>query len=195
MKRIGLTGGIASGKSLISEYFQENNVLVLDADRIYKNLINTNVVMATEIKKAFNLQKIDFQALAEIVFDNQKMLRKLNKIAHPFVIRAFKEQLTKLEKTESMVVLDIPLLFEAKMEDFCDVIICVYVDPIIQKERLMHRNNISEEEAIKRINSQMSLSEKAKMSDYVIDNSQDKDYTKNQFNDIFKKIKEKKDVS
>jgi dephospho-CoA kinase len=195
MKRIGLTGGIASGKSLISEYFQENNVLVLDADRIYKNLINTNVVMATEIKKAFNLQKIDFQALAEIVFDNQKMLRKLNKIAHPFVIRAFKEQLTKLEKTESMVVLDIPLLFEAKMEDFCDVIICVYVDPIIQKERLMHRNNISEEEAIKRINSQMSLSEKAKMSDYVIDNSQDKDYSKNQFNDIFKKIKEKKDVS
>jgi dephospho-CoA kinase len=59
----------------------------------------------------------------------------------------------------------------------------------------MHRNNISEEEAIKRINSQMSLSEKAKMSDYVIDNSQDKDYSKNQFNDIFKKIKEKKDVS
>jgi len=195
MKRIGLTGGIASGKSLISEYFQENNILVLDADRIYKNLINTNVVMATEIKKAFNLEKIDFQKLSEIVFDNKKLLKKLNRITHPFVIRAFKEQLNKLEKTEAIVVLDIPLLFEARMEDFCDQIICVYVDETTQIERLMKRNNISETEAKKRINSQMPLIDKCKMSDYTIDNSHHKDFTKKQFDEIFQKIKEKKDVN
>lgn len=195
MKRIGLTGGIASGKSLISEYFQENNILVLDADRIYKNLINTNVVMATEIKKAFNLEKIDFQKLSEIVFDNKKLLKKLNRITHPFVIRAFKEQLNKLEKSEALVVLDIPLLFEAKMEDFCDQIICVYVNEATQIERLMKRNNISEAEAKKRIDSQMPLIDKCKMSDYTIDNSHHKDFTKKQFDEIFQKIKEKKDVN
>ena len=81
------------------------------------------------------------------------------------------------------------------MEDFCDVIICVYVDEIIQIERLIKRNNLTEEEALKRINSQMPLSEKCKISDYVIDNSKERDYTFEQFNEIFKKIKENKNVT
>ena len=195
MIRIGLTGGIASGKSLVSSYFEEQDIVILDADKIYKNLLKTNKILYNEIKKTFQLEDFTLKQLGEIVFNDQKKLKTLNRIAHPYVIRVFTEQLKKLAKTEEFVVLDIPLLFEAKMEDFCDVIICVYVDEIIQIERLIKRNNLSEEEAIKRINSQMPLSEKCKISDYVIDNSKEREYTLEQFNEIFIKIKENKNVT
>ena len=195
MIRIGLTGGIASGKSLVSSYFEEQDIVILDADKIYKNLLKTNKILYNEIKKTFQLEDFTLKQLGEIVFNDQKKLKTLNRIAHPYVIRVFTEQLKKLAKTEEFVVLDIPLLFEAKMEDFCDVIICVYVDEIIQIERLIKRNNLSEEEALKRINSQMPLSEKCKISDYVIDNSKEREYTLEQFTEIFKKIKENKNVT
>jgi dephospho-CoA kinase len=195
MIRIGLTGGIASGKSLVSSYFEEQDIVILDADKIYKNLLKTNKILYNEIKKTFQLEDFTLKQLGEIVFNEQKKLKTLNRIAHPYVIRVFTEQLKKLAKTEEFVVLDIPLLFEAKMEDFCDVIICVYVDEIIQIERLIKRNNLSEEEALKRINSQMPLSEKCKISDYVIDNSKEREYTLEQFNEIFIKIKENKNVT
>lgn len=195
MIRIGLTGGIASGKSLVSSYFQELDIPILDADKIYKNLLKTNKLLYNEIKKTFNLEDFTLKQLGEIVFDDQIKLKTLNKIAHPYVIRYFAEQLKKMAKTEKFVVLDIPLLFEAKMENYCDVIICVYVDEIIQIERLMKRNNLLKEEALKRINSQMPLSEKCKISDYVIDNSQERDYTYQQFTEIFNKIKENKNVT
>ncbi len=195
MKRIGLTGGIASGKSLVSGFFEDENVTVLDADKIYKNLLKTNKVLYNEVKKAFGFDEVNLKILAEIVFNDEKKLKQLNKITHPFVIRSFTEQLKRLSKTEKIVVLDIPLLFEAKMDDFCDEIICVYVDEKIQIERLVERNQISVQEAIKRIKSQMPLVDKCKLSDYVIDNSFDTDNTYNQFDKIYHKIKESIDVS
>jgi len=195
MKRIGLTGGIASGKSLVSGFFEDENVTVLDADKIYKNLLKTNKVLYNEVKKSFGLDEVNLKILAEIVFNDERKLKQLNKITHPFVIRSFTEQLKRLSRTEKLVVLDIPLLFEAKMEDFCDEIICVYVDEKVQLERLVERNKISVQEASKRIKSQMSLSEKCKLSDYVIDNSLDTDNTYNQFIKIYHKIKESIDVS
>ena len=194
MKRIGLTGGIASGKSLVSGFFEDENVSVLDADKIYKNLLKTNKVLYNEVKKAFNLDEVNLKILAEIVFNDEKKLKQLNKITHPFVIRSFTEQLKRLSKTEKLVVLDIPLLFEAKMEDFCDEIICVYIDEKVQLERLVERNQISIQEASKRIKSQMPLNEKCNLSDHVIDNSFDTDNTYNQFIKIYHKIKESIDV-
>lgn len=188
MKRIGLTGGIASGKSLISQYFQDRDILILDADKIYKNLLKTNNILYNELKKAFNLQDLDLSLLARIVFNDKEKLKLLNRITHPYVIQAFTEQIKRLEKTEKMIVLDIPLLFEAKMEIYCDKIICVYVDKETQIERLIERDGLTEKEALKRINSQMSLTEKCEKSDYVIDNSQDFDYTYKQFKEIYQKL-------
>jgi dephospho-CoA kinase len=190
MKRIGLTGGIASGKSLISQYFQDRDILILDADKIYKNLLKTNNLLYNELKKAFHLKELDLQELAGIVFNDKEKLSLLNQIAHPYVIQAFSEQLKRLDKTEEMVVLDIPLLYEAKMEPFCDQIICVYVDKETQITRLMERDNLTEEDALKRIESQMSLDEKCLKSDYVIDNSKDFDYTYKQFKEIYQKLRE-----
>ncbi len=188
MKRIGLTGGIASGKSLISQYFQDRDILILDADKIYKNLLKTNNLLYNELKKAFHLKDLDLSLLARIVFNDKEKLKLLNRITHPYVIQAFTEQMKRLEKTERMVVLDIPLLFEAKMEVYCDKIICVYVDKETQIERLIERDGLTEEEALKRIESQMSLTEKCQKSDYVIDNSQDFDYTYKQFKEIYQKL-------
>ena len=190
MKKIGLTGGIASGKSLISGYFKTENVIVLDADKIYKNLLKTNKILYNEIKEEFNLEELDLTILSEIVFNDQLKLNRLNEITHPFVMNVFTEELDKLEKTEKLVVLDIPLLYEAKMKSFCHEIICVYIDEKIQLERLIKRNKLSTEEALKRINSQMPLSKKSKMSKYVIDNSGDKESTYLQFQRIYQKIKE-----
>ncbi len=195
MKIIGLTGGIASGKSLVSGFFEAMDIIVLDADKIYKNLLKTNKLLYNEIKKEFGLNEINFKLLADIVFNDEVKMKKLNKITHPYVIRSFREQINHLSKTEKLIVLDIPLLYEAKMEDFCDEIICVYVDSKTQTKRLQERDNISLDEALKKINSQMPLEEKVKYSDYVIDNSYTEEKTFDQFKQIYQKIKESIDVN
>ena len=195
MKIIGLTGGIASGKSLVSGFFEAMDIIVLDADKIYKNLLKTNKLLYNEIKKEFGFNEINFKLLADIVFNDEVKMKKLNKITHPYVIRSFREQINRLIKTEKLIVLDIPLLYEAKMEDFCDEIICVYVDSETQIKRLKERDKISLDEALKKINSQMPLEEKVKYSDYIIDNSYTEESTFEQFKQIFQKIKESIDVN
>ncbi len=190
MKVIGLTGGIASGKSLVSRFFEKENVVVLDADKIYKNLLKRNKIMYNEIKNAFSLAELDLKALSNIVFNDEEKLRLLNSIAHPYVKKVMIKRIQSLKKTEKLIVLDIPLLFEAKMENLCDQIICVYAEEKVQLERLLKRNDLSLEAALKRIKSQMPLNEKCTLSDYVIDNSLDIDNTYRQFKNIFSKIKE-----
>ncbi|MDD3712465.1 MAG: dephospho-CoA kinase [Candidatus Izemoplasmatales bacterium] len=190
MKVIGLTGGIASGKSLVSRFFEIENVVVLDADKIYKNLLKRDKIMYNEIKNAFSLTELDLKTLSDIVFNDEEKLKILNSIAHPYVKRAILERIQRLKKTEKLIVLDIPLLFEAKMENLCDQIICVYAEEKVQLERLLKRNDLSLDSALKRINSQMPLKEKCKLSDYVIDNSLDIDNTYRQFKNLFNKIKE-----
>ena len=190
MFRIGLTGGIASGKSLVSGFFADEGIVVLDADKIYKNLLKTNKLLYNEIVKTFQLEELDLQQLSHIVFSDEAKLKTLNKIAHPYVLRVFDEQLIKLSKTEKIVVLDVPLLFEANMESYCDTIICVYADEEIQIKRLKNRNGLSKQEAINRIKSQIPLKKKCSKSDYIIDNSYDIENTRSQFNRILSEIKE-----
>jgi dephospho-CoA kinase len=190
MKVIGLTGGIASGKSLVSRFFEKENVVVLDADKIYKNLLKRNKIMYNEIKNAFSLTELDLKTLSEIVFSNEEKLKVLNSIAHPYVKKVMIERIQRLKKTEKLIVLDIPLLFETKMENLCDKIICVYAEEKVQLERLLKRNALSLDSALKRINSQMPLKEKCRLSDYIIDNSLDIDNTYRQFKIILSKIKE-----
>ncbi|MDY0139312.1 MAG: dephospho-CoA kinase [Candidatus Izemoplasmatales bacterium] len=195
MIKIGLTGGIASGKSLVSGFFEDEGIIVLDADKIYKNLLKTNELLYNEIKNAFNLKDLDLTILANIVFNNQDKIKLLNSIAHPYVKEEYIKLLKEFERSEKLVVLDIPLLYEAKMESYCDLIICVYIDEEIQIERLIERDSFSVEDAKKRIASQMSLSEKCEISDYVIDNSKSREFSYYQFNKILNLIKEKIDVN
>jgi len=193
MKIVGLTGGIASGKSLVSNWFSNLHIEVIDADKVYKSLIKTNHQMVDEIQGYFNLELtehgLDLKALATIVFNDQEKLKKLNQMTHPYVIHEIKQMIdqAKIRKVK-MMILDVPLLFEAKMEHLCDVIICVYTDRETQIERLMNRGHLERDTAIQRIDAQMSLETKKELADYIIDNSGSKDESYHQFIQIYAKL-------
>ncbi|MFP4478994.1 MAG: dephospho-CoA kinase [Candidatus Izemoplasmatales bacterium] len=195
MKTIGLTGGIASGKTLISDWFEKANIEVIDADKVYKALIKTDKDLYQEIVETFSLesneeQSLDFRRLARIVFNDKEKLKRLNEIAHPYVIKEMERLIAYFkEKGEKILVLDIPLLYEAKMEKYCDKIICVYTDRETQIDRLMKRGYLERQVAIQRIDAQMSLEEKKEKADYVIDNSSSRDNSYQQFKEILAKIK------
>ncbi|QWC00421.1 dephospho-CoA kinase [Mycoplasmatota bacterium] len=195
MKVIGLTGGIASGKTLISDWFEKTDVKVIDADKVYKALIKTDRHLYQEIVDLFSLnieedQTLDFKKLARIVFNNKEKLKELNELTHPYVIKEIEHliEYNKL-KGESILVLDVPLLYEAKMEKYCEKIICVYVDRETQIDRLMKRGHLDRKVAIQRIEAQMSLEKKKEYADYVIDNSSSRDDSFEQFKIILAKIK------
>ncbi|HKL47737.1 MAG TPA: dephospho-CoA kinase [Candidatus Izemoplasmatales bacterium] len=194
---VGVTGGIASGKSLVSDWFKKLHIKVLDADRIYKKLIQSNASLYRDIIDAFSLEEnpnktIDFKVLGRIVFNDQEKLQILNAITHPYVIKEIEKHIEHYRHEDlPLLVLDVPLLFEANMAIYCDAIICVYADRETQISRLMKRGYLNREIAIQRIDSQMDLEEKKEKSDYVIDNSWSRDASYEQFRDILVKIKKK----
>ncbi len=195
MKVIGVTGGVASGKSLISGWFEKAHIDIIDADKVYKTLIQTNKKLYKEIIETFNLeenenQQLDFKSLAKIVFNNKDKLLLLNSIAHPYVIDEMVRMIENYRNNHhSLIVLDVPLLFEANMEKYCDQIVCVYADRETQIDRLMKRGHLDRSVAVQRIDSQMSIEEKKEKSDFVIDNSWSRDHSYQQFIQVLAKIK------
>lgn len=176
-KVIGLTGSIATGKSQVSKYLKDKCIKVVDADLIARELVDIPIVK-DEIKKAFgeNIyvnENLDRKKLAEIVFNNDKKRDILNDIMHPHI---YKIILDEIKNSKEIVFVDIPLLFENEKvnEKFglkFDEIWLVYVDREIQIKRLMDRDGISRDYAEKKINSQISVEEKRKKADVIIDNS------------------------
>lgn len=176
-KVIGLTGSIATGKSQVSNYLRDKGIKVVDADLIARDLVDIPIVK-DEIKKAFgeNIyvnENLDRKKLAEIVFNNDKKRDILNDIMHPHI---YKIILDEIKNSKEIVFVDIPLLFENEKvnEKFglkFDEIWLVYVDREIQIKRLMDRDGISRDYAEKKINSQISVEEKRKKADVIIDNS------------------------
>ena len=175
---IGLTGSIASGKSTVSLMFDEFNIPVIDADKIARQVVEPDEPAYKEIVETFGedmLRKdrtIDRKKLGEVVFANKEKLNKLNAIVHPAIRKRMIEKRDAYIKAgEKCVVLDIPLLFENKLQHLVDRTVLVYVDESVQLERLMKRDHFTEDEAKQRINSQLSLKEKAKLADVIIDNN------------------------
>lgn len=176
-KIIGLTGSIATGKSQISNYLKGKGIKVVDADLIARDVANYKSVK-NKIKKVFGYDlyindQLDRKKLAEIIFANKIHRQELNDIMHPEI---YKEINKKTRGKEDLVFVDIPLLFENEDVnkkyglDF-DEIWLVYVDRETQIKRLMDRDGISREYAEKKINSQISVEEKRKKADVIIDNS------------------------
>lgn len=176
-KIIGLTGSIATGKSQVSKYLKGKGIKVVDADLIARDVANYKSVK-NKIKKVFGddlyiNDQLDRKKLAEIIFAKKIHRQKLNDIMHPEI---YKEINKKTRGKEDLVFVDIPLLFEN--EDInkkygleFDEIWLVYVDRETQIKRLMDRDRISREYAEKKINSQISVEEKRKKADVIIDNS------------------------
>lgn len=191
---IGLTGSIATGKSTISKMFTDLNIPVIDADKIARLVVEPNQEAYIAIVERFGDEilrqdgTIDRPKLGEIVFDSSKKRDELNAIVHPAVRKEMLKQRDDFVKQEhKCIVLDIPLLFESKLTYLIDKIIVVYVDEAVQLERLMKRNNYSSDEAIKRIQSQMSVTEKSKLADAVIDNNGSKTESLTQLKNILNK--------
>lgn len=188
---IGLTGGIASGKSTVSNLLKEMNIPVIDADVEARLAVEKGEPAYFKIVKEFGSdilmpnEQIDRQKLGSIIFHHNDKRQLLNEIVHPEVRNRMKKQIKEAtELGKGIIVLDIPLLFESKLTYMVDKTILVFVDKNVQLKRLMERNNLSREEAEARINSQMPLSEKFALADEVINNNGSINETKKQLMDI-----------
>ncbi|AND41744.1 MULTISPECIES: dephospho-CoA kinase [Cytobacillus] len=191
---VGLTGGIASGKSTVSSLLIEKGYTVIDADIEARLAVEKGEEAYQEIVRHFGERvllkdgSIDRAELGSIIFHDEKERKALNSIVHPAVrkrMTAKKEQ--AISRNEQMIILDIPLLFESKLQYMCDKTLLVYADEGIQLQRLMQRNQLSEKEAMARIHSQMPLREKKALADAVIDNNGRIEETEKQLWDILRK--------
>lgn len=178
-KILGLTGGIASGKSTVSKYFKSLNVPLIDADVVAHDVMRAGEPVVREIADAFGAEyilengEIDRARLGQTVFANPYKRKQLNGIVQG-KIRQEIERLIKAElaKEPDLIVLDIPLLYEAKYDYQVDLVMVVYVDGETQKRRLLKRNtDLTEEDVKYRIKSQMPLELKAEKADVIIDNN------------------------
>ena len=174
---IGLTGGVATGKSTVAQMFKQCGAVVIDADALAREVVQPDKpawrdVVRTFSKKVLNPDRtINRQALGSIVFRYPAKRRRLERIIHPRVARE-QQRLTReaARKDPTAVVLyDVPLLFEAGIDKRVQKIIVVTADQQTQIARLKKRNGLSRAEALRRIRSQMPLAKKAKMADLVID--------------------------
>lgn len=178
MKIIGLTGGIASGKSTVSRALQDLGAIIIDADEVAHAIIEPGKPAWEDIVEHFGTevlnpdQTIDREKLGAIVFNDPARLQVLNQITHPRVGEQFKQMIKNIKSQQSDAVLfiEVPLLYETHMDRICDEVWVVWVDEETQIQRLMKRDGLSREDALKRIDAQMSLDEKARRADFVIDN-------------------------
>ncbi len=173
-KIIGITGGLATGKTTVADMFVQKGAVKIDADRIAHGLLKEDQKIRDKVIDAFGEGiltggKIDRKKLANIVFKDKDKLKKLTNILHPRIIENIKERIEK--EGDKIIVIDAPLLMEAGLEEMMDVIIVVKAERHTQIKRAVNRG-ISEEEAEAIIKNQMPLSEKIKKADYVIDNEE-----------------------
>jgi len=173
-RRIGLTGGIASGKSSVGRLLEARGWPVLDADHYARDALAPNTAASQAVAKRFgatigSAADLDRKALGRIVFSDPDERRWLEALIHPVVRERFQHELAEL-KTEPVVVLMIPLLFETGLEALCSEIWLVDCEPRQQLERLMLRSGLNEADAQARIAAQWPLSRKRPLADRVIDN-------------------------
>jgi len=178
MLAIGLTGGIASGKSVIRRHLEERSVETLDADLVVHDLFAAKTVVTEALEARFGPGvvtpngSIDRKALGAIVFKDEKARKDLEAIVHPAVSEAIEAFLKEAKKKgESLAVVDAALMYETGSYERYDLVIVTYCPSNLQKKRLMQRDHLSSEEADKRIAAQMPIAEKKLRADYVIDTS------------------------
>ena len=177
---IGLTGPSGAGKGTVAALFASYGLPVLDADKIYHELLLPPSPCLDAIAKRFGSQvlssdgTLDRRVLGDTVFSDREALNDLNHIAHRFVMDEVRKQLRELEKSNvSAAVLDAPQLFEAGAEQICSAVVSVLANKELRAARIMKRDGIDEAHAMKRINAQKSDAFFKEHSDYIIENNTD----------------------
>ncbi|RBW71499.1 dephospho-CoA kinase [Bacillus taeanensis] len=190
---IGLTGGIASGKSTVSIILTKLGLPVVDADKIARQVVEQGEPAYKEIVKYFGTEILDSHGnlnrkqLGTLIFSDPKEREVLNNIVHPAVRKKMIEQKdTYLQQGYHHIVLDIPLLFESKLTHMVEKTLLIYVDEKKQLERLIMRDHAGKEDAERRISSQMPLKDKVLLADGVIDNNGSLSKTKEQLVNILR---------
>ena len=169
-RRIGLTGGIASGKSSAGKLLQEKHGLaVLDADRYARQALAPGTTASKAVLNRYGLKELDRKALGEIVFNNPIERLWLEQLVHPIVQQMMDQEVIRLAEAKTIVLM-IPLLFEAGLESRCTEIWLVDCDEKQQLERLIARDNCTNQQALARINAQWPLARKRLLADRVINN-------------------------
>ena len=187
MKILGITGGIGAGKSLVSQLFEKLGATVIDADVIARQVLEKDGGAYGKVVAAFGDgilrpdKTIDRKALAEIVFKEGEKLSLLNGIVHPAVFDAMEEQIQSA-KTD-LVCLDVPLLFSCDFPIACDKTLAVLAPKELRIKRVINRDNCTEEQALARMNHQLSDEEFKKRADLVVLNDGDEE-------SLFQKVKE-----
>lgn len=191
---IGLTGGIASGKSTVSQMFNEAGIVIIDADVIARKVVEVGEEAYKQIVQSFGEdillpdKTIDRPKLGSVVFFSEEKRLLLNSIVHPAVRKQMLKEKEEHELNgEDPIIMDIPLLFESKLTSLVDKTLLVYVNYETQLSRLMSRNRLNKEDAEARIKSQMPLNEKVTLADAVVDNNGTIEDTRKQLQEVCEK--------
>lgn len=179
MLRVGITGGIGSGKSTVSRILEEKGAYVFDADQVAKNLIDSDPALQQELLDEFMDDIIDSagrivkEHLARIGFSSRENQEMLNAIVHPYVFRAndeLQEQLAREDEVK-LYVLDAPLLFESGLDHHVDYTVLVYARLKTRLERALQRGTLSRDDILRRMDLQMPDEEKMQLADFIIENN------------------------
>ncbi len=199
MHIVGITGSFGSGKTTVARMLRERGAKVFDADKAVHALFLPKHPCFKKIASSFGREiltrgRIDRRKLAKIVFRNPQALRKLCRITHPLIIQQIKKEVGRHRgmRTPGLFVLDVPLLFEARLEGLCDCVVVVRSTIRAQITRLQKRNHFSQSEILRRINAQMPIALKAAKADFVIHNQGSIQKTKKQVEELCRKLKKKK---
>lgn len=178
MIKIGITGGIGSGKSTVCKVFETFGIPIFYADTVAKEIMVSDPILIAGVKDAFGTEsyhsegKLNNQHIAGIVFNNSTELAKLNKLVHPAVFRAFDEWLAGVPEYTRYIIKEAALLFESGSYKMCDQNILVTAPLEVKLQRVMERDGVSEAQVRARMDKQMSDEEKVKMADFLIKNDE-----------------------
>lgn len=194
---VGLTGGIASGKSTVSRMFEQAGIPVICSDELAREVVRPGSPGLAEIRRIFGKDVLDDEggldreAMARLVFQDRSQRKLLESIIHPKVEEEQNKRLKALEsKGHSVVVIDVPLLYEVGWERFVDLVVVVYAPRQVQEERLLNRDGMSSADARSRLDAQMSIDEKRRLADRLVDNGNTLEHTRRQVATIIEELKE-----
>jgi dephospho-CoA kinase len=195
VKLIGLTGGIASGKSTAAAILRRLGAAIVNADELSREVVRPGNQAWQEIVHAFGPsvlledQALDRKKLRRMVFDNPGARQRLESIIHPKVRALAEKRIRELEAAGNVIIVyEVPLLFEGQLQLWLRPVILVACDAATQKQRLRERDHLSDEEAQRHVDAQMSLEEKRVLADYVVENNGTVDELEQQIKAVLEKI-------
>ena len=196
MPVIGITGGVATGKSTVAALFRERGAVVFSADEAAREVVQLGSPILRTIAEAFGPQyllpsgELDRAKMGALVFSDPEARGRLESITHPAILQLLQEQIAEARRTQpgALITVEAPLLYEAGMDDWFDKVVVVAAPEETQLARLLARTGMTEEEARRRIASQMPLGEKEARADYVVHNDGDRAAAANQVDGILESL-------